>query len=249
MCQSRSERAGRLAETCSNHRNDGWTFNLTQRIDRSLSGASLTTFGNTDPFTSHQIKPYNYLLTGLRDLPPSPTCRVMQLFYYLLHFSSKYITRIVGEVADTEDNEGGGLSDSSAPPPPSSSDDSLARDLSTKLRISPAGTSALAVALPDEEWQAKSLSQEPIAVLSSPSSPSSVTDLERYLARFTAAERLCGSNQTTCEVCTKRSGGAKSIRRDSVKRDLIIRPPAVLTIHLKRFQQVRHHTVLFNRMQ
>ncbi len=142
-----------------------------------------------------------------------------------------------------EDNdEQGSLSDISAPQP-ANQPASLEHDLATKLRISEAGSSASAVALPTEEAQAKSLSQLPI--IATTSRTTAVTDLERHLARYTAPEALTGSNQTICEVCTKRAGGGgggkggkPSVRCDSVKRDLIIRPPAVLTIHLKRFQQV-----------
>uniref|UniRef100_A0A5K3F0P4 Ubiquitin carboxyl-terminal hydrolase n=2 Tax=Mesocestoides corti TaxID=53468 RepID=A0A5K3F0P4_MESCO len=137
-----------------------------------------------------------------------------------------------GASADVEDNEGGGLSDSSAPTPPADVNNSLANDLSTKLHISPAGFTT-SIAQPSEEERARAVSQKPI--LQAPP-PSTLTDLERCLLAYTDATKMNGLNQVVCEVCSKRSG-FDNVLRDTVKRDLIIRPPAVLTLHLKRFQQ------------
>ncbi|VDD81556.1 unnamed protein product [Mesocestoides corti] len=139
----------------------------------------------------------------------------------------------LGASADVEDNEGGGLSDSSAPTPPADVNNSLANDLSTKLHISPAGFTT-SIAQPSEEERARAVSQKPI--LQAPP-PSTLTDLERCLLAYTDATKMNGLNQVVCEVCSKRSG-FDNVLRDTVKRDLIIRPPAVLTLHLKRFQQL-----------
>ncbi|KAK4468877.1 hypothetical protein MN116_008039 [Schistosoma mekongi] len=92
------------------------------------------------------------------------------------------------------------------------------------------------------------------------------TSIYQYLSKYTSAELLTGSNRLVCDVCTKRqtlSGKSLSnssimestddnmesnnnnndnsnspILQDVIKRDLIYRPPPILTIHLKRFQQV-----------
>lgn len=119
------------------------------------------------------------------------------------------------------------------------SEASLCNDLATKLRISSAGEET-AIAQPDEEAEAKTISICPI----SSTVPSDPTDLERCLAKFTEATDLSGVNRTVCEQCTERASdesgnsGTDGVRCDSVKRDLIIKPPAVLTLHLKRYVQV-----------
>jgi len=67
------------------------------------------------------------------------------------------------------------------------------------------------------------------------------TDLERCLERYTAEELFSGSNQVFCDTCTFDTFGPESnerVRCDTIKRDLIIHLPAVLIIHLKRFEQV-----------
>ncbi|XP_059175697.1 ubiquitin carboxyl-terminal hydrolase 45-like isoform X2 [Physella acuta] len=66
------------------------------------------------------------------------------------------------------------------------------------------------------------------------------------LNQFTAAELLTGSNKFGCKECTRRKRnnshkGDKKVK-DTVysnanKQYLIFRPPAVLTLHLKRFEQ------------
>nr|VZI10922.1 unnamed protein product [Spirometra erinaceieuropaei] len=94
-----------------------------------------------------------------------------------------------------------------------------------------------------EEAQAKSIAQR--ALSQSSSSASSLTDLERCLARYTASEALSDSNRIVCETCTRRqqhSGTSKKtpVLCRAIKKDIIILPPAVLTIHLKRFQQVSY---------
>ncbi|GFO47271.1 ubiquitinyl hydrolase 1 [Plakobranchus ocellatus] len=68
------------------------------------------------------------------------------------------------------------------------------------------------------------------------------------LNQFTAAELLTGSNKFGCKECTRRrrqnshagKGDKKSketVYSNASKQYLIFRPPAVLTLHLKRFEQ------------
>jgi len=71
------------------------------------------------------------------------------------------------------------------------------------------------------------------------------------LNQFTAAELLTGSNKVSCKECTKAkrknslpkaqvNGDKKTkdtVYSNSNKQYLIFRPPAVLTLHLKRFEQ------------
>ncbi|VDL97468.1 unnamed protein product [Schistocephalus solidus] len=94
---------------------------------------------------------------------------------------------------------------------------------------------------PSEEAQAKSIAQCALS-RSSSAAAASLTDLERCLARYTAPEMLSESNRIICETCTRRQHSGTSIKKPVLcrasKQDIIIRPPAVLTIHLKRFQQV-----------
>ncbi|KAH8874687.1 Ubiquitin carboxyl-terminal hydrolase 16 [Schistosoma japonicum] len=95
------------------------------------------------------------------------------------------------------------------------------------------------------------------------------TSIYQCLSKYTSAELLTGSNRLVCDVCTKRQTlSGKSLNssssmettddnmasdinnndrsnlpvlQDVIKRDLIYRPPPILTIHLKRFQQVGVH--------
>ncbi|GMT31358.1 hypothetical protein PFISCL1PPCAC_22655, partial [Pristionchus fissidentatus] len=66
------------------------------------------------------------------------------------------------------------------------------------------------------------------------------------LLEFTAEERLEGTNAYECEKCctpaNKKKGatGAAKTRVAATKRYLIVTPPAVLTLHVKRFQQIHH---------
>ncbi|VDM31999.1 unnamed protein product [Hydatigera taeniaeformis] len=151
-----------------------------------------------------------------------------------------------GENADLEDNLDdltSHLSDGSALILPISPDSEtlMCKDLATKLRISSAGDET-AIAQPDEDVMAKKVAISPILS----ALPSHPTDLELCLAKFVELTELTGTNQPFCERCTEctsgDSGDSESsskggVRRDSVKRDLIIKPPAVLTLHLKRYFQ------------
>ncbi|XP_012938605.1 ubiquitin carboxyl-terminal hydrolase 45 isoform X2 [Aplysia californica] len=68
------------------------------------------------------------------------------------------------------------------------------------------------------------------------------------LNQFTAAELLTGSNKVSCKECTKakrkssqppkaEKKGKEMVYSNANKQYLIFRPPAVLTLHLKRFEQ------------
>jgi ubiquitin carboxyl-terminal hydrolase 16/45 len=65
------------------------------------------------------------------------------------------------------------------------------------------------------------------------------------LNQFTAAELLTGNNKFGCESCSKKKykekgskGKMEMVYTNACKQLLIFRPPAILTLHLKRFQQV-----------
>lgn len=62
--------------------------------------------------------------------------------------------------------------------------------------------------------------------------------VQSCLNQFTTPELLTGNNKVGCEECTKRHGGPekKTVYTNAVKQLLIYNPPAVLILHLKRFQ-------------
>lgn len=60
--------------------------------------------------------------------------------------------------------------------------------------------------------------------------------VESCLNQFTECELMMGSNKVSCDMCTKRSGNQKTVNTDASKQLLIYNPPAVLILHLKRFQ-------------
>ncbi|XP_052433173.1 ubiquitin carboxyl-terminal hydrolase 16-like isoform X1 [Carassius gibelio] len=77
--------------------------------------------------------------------------------------------------------------------------------------------------------------------------------LESCLYQFTEVEHLTENNRLMCVTCTKRQAGhkatdgKKAVYRDALKQMLISDPPAVLTLHLKRFQQVGYSVCKVNR--
>ncbi|XP_026867951.2 ubiquitin carboxyl-terminal hydrolase 16 [Electrophorus electricus] len=78
--------------------------------------------------------------------------------------------------------------------------------------------------------------------------------VESCLYQFTEVEHLTESNSLLCSTCTKRQtshkasdGSKKNIYRDALKQMLISSPPPVLTLHLKRFQQVGYSVCKVNR--
>lgn len=65
--------------------------------------------------------------------------------------------------------------------------------------------------------------------------------VQSCLNQFTAPELLTSNNKVGCELCTKRHGGPekKTVYTNARKQLLIYNPPAVLILHLKRFQVLR----------
>ncbi|KAM3959632.1 LOW QUALITY PROTEIN: ubiquitin specific protease 16/45 [Aphomia sociella] len=77
----------------------------------------------------------------------------------------------------------------------------------------------------------------------SPSSPRYVCEedecsIQSCLSQFTALELLTGNNKVGCENCTERINGkdGKTVYTNATKRFLVSSPPAILILHLKRFQ-------------
>lgn len=62
--------------------------------------------------------------------------------------------------------------------------------------------------------------------------------IQSCLNQFTACELMTANNKVSCKLCTKRHGGPdkKIVYTDAKKQLLIYSPPAVLILHLKRFQ-------------
>ncbi|XP_058126824.1 ubiquitin carboxyl-terminal hydrolase 45-like [Anopheles ziemanni] len=62
--------------------------------------------------------------------------------------------------------------------------------------------------------------------------------VQSCLNNFTAVELMSGNNKVCCEACTERINGkdGKSVNTNATKQFLISVPPAVLILHLKRFQ-------------
>jgi len=67
------------------------------------------------------------------------------------------------------------------------------------------------------------------------SDSSFLTSLQSCLAKFTSNEKL--SDKIICENCTKKHHKQTNVYTRAVKQYLICELPAILTIHLKRFQQ------------
>lgn len=75
------------------------------------------------------------------------------------------------------------------------------------------------------------------------SSPRYVCDedecsIQSCLSQFTALELLTGNNKVGCETCTEQINGkgGKTVYTNATKRFLVSSPPAILILHLKRFQ-------------
>ena len=83
------------------------------------------------------------------------------------------------------------------------------------------------------EWISKSLCSLAVRYQAAPGECS----VESCLNSFTAPELLTGSNQYGCENCTRRKASDKTIYSCASKQLLIFAPPALLTLHLKRFTQ------------
>ncbi|KAM6946084.1 ubiquitin carboxyl-terminal hydrolase 16, partial [Aplochiton taeniatus] len=78
--------------------------------------------------------------------------------------------------------------------------------------------------------------------------------VQSCLFQFTEVEKLCQNNRLLCVTCTKRQpsvntseGIEQSVYTDALKQMLISSPPPVLTLHLKRFQQIGYSVCKMNR--
>lgn len=89
----------------------------------------------------------------------------------------------------------------------------------------------------------KSTQRDYLSFRQSPLSPRYVCDedecsIQSCLSQFTALELLTGNNKVGCETCTERINGkeGKTVYTNATKRFLVSSPPAILILHLKRFQ-------------
>ncbi|CAL8351677.1 unnamed protein product [Lota lota] len=71
--------------------------------------------------------------------------------------------------------------------------------------------------------------------------------VQSSLFHFTEVEHLTHNNSLLCVTCTRRQGSQKKVYTDGLKQMLISSPPPVLTLHLKRFQQVGYSVCKVNR--
>ncbi|KAJ8894017.1 hypothetical protein PR048_006627 [Dryococelus australis] len=68
------------------------------------------------------------------------------------------------------------------------------------------------------------------------------TSVQSCLSQFTAVELMTGNNKVGCENCTQRINQGKEgkmVYTNATKQLLVSAPPAVLILHLKRFQVLR----------
>lgn len=68
--------------------------------------------------------------------------------------------------------------------------------------------------------------------------PEGELSVQSCLNHFMSVEYMMGSNKVGCEACTERLNGKKghTVNTNATKQFLISSPPAVLILHLKRFQ-------------
>ncbi|XP_060523089.1 ubiquitin carboxyl-terminal hydrolase 16/45 [Cylas formicarius] len=68
--------------------------------------------------------------------------------------------------------------------------------------------------------------------------------VESCLNQFTECELMMGTNKVSCDRCTRNQPGPakKTVYTDASKQLLIYNPPAVLILHLKRFQVYRYRS-------
>ncbi|KAF5291423.1 hypothetical protein FQR65_LT01734 [Abscondita terminalis] len=73
--------------------------------------------------------------------------------------------------------------------------------------------------------------------------------VQSCLNQFTTCELLTENNKVRCDVCTKKRGGSekKNVYTNATKQLLICNPPAVLILHLKRFQVFRFRSTKVNK--
>ncbi|KAI5625437.1 ubiquitin carboxyl-terminal hydrolase 16, partial [Silurus asotus] len=84
--------------------------------------------------------------------------------------------------------------------------------------------------------------------LSSRAAPKALgSSVESSLYLFTQVEQLSDSNSLMCVTCSKKHGTKKKIYTEAKMQVLISSPPPVLTLHLKRFQQMGYRSCKVNR--
>ncbi|KAF7699730.1 ubiquitin carboxyl-terminal hydrolase 16 [Silurus meridionalis] len=84
--------------------------------------------------------------------------------------------------------------------------------------------------------------------LSSRAAPKALeSSVESSLYLFTQVEQLSDSNSLMCVTCSKKHGTKKKIYTEAKMQVLISTPPPVLTLHLKRFQQMGYRSCKVNR--
>lgn len=68
--------------------------------------------------------------------------------------------------------------------------------------------------------------------------PEGELSVQSCLNHFMSVEYMMGNNKVGCEACTERINGknGKTVYTNATKQFLISSPPAVLILHLKRFQ-------------
>ncbi|VDO10874.1 unnamed protein product [Rodentolepis nana] len=165
-----------------------------------------------------------------------------------------------GDAADMEDNadDVDDLSTISLPKT-AFDDEAFCQEFISKSRLAEAGNKT-AIAQPEEEKRAKELSI--CSILEQNNKDDLLTDLERCLMKYFESEELKGDNRITCIECTKKArsstvdvdvddcrsttGSDGSVRCDSLKRDLLLKLPAILTIQLKRYQKNGYQLRKFN---
>ncbi|KAK4874090.1 hypothetical protein RN001_013450 [Aquatica leii] len=74
--------------------------------------------------------------------------------------------------------------------------------------------------------------------------------VQSCLNQFTTCELLTENNKVRCDICTKNRGGndKKTVYTNATKQLLICNPPAVLILHLKRFQVFRFRSTKVNKL-
>lgn len=80
-----------------------------------------------------------------------------------------------------------------------------------------------------------------------PSPEKQECSVQSALFHFTEVEHLTHNNSLLCITCTRRQKGSQKVYTDGLKQMLISSPPPVLTLHLKRFQQVGFSVCKVNR--
>lgn len=115
-------------------------------------------------------------------------------------------------------------------------------NLSTEANTSATSDQSSSSQAADESLQ--SYSSDPSITIGPPYIPQpDECSIQTCLNAFIATELLSGNNKVGCETCTKRINGdkGKTVHTNATKQFLISSLPAVLILHLKRFQVGPRH--------